>query len=72
MARPKTVLTKRIQKTLVSRYNKGAGLVELAGYAEVSIPVVRRHLREAGVKIRKQGRPVVKKARRRSRAPAIK
>lgn len=58
MAREKITLNANQTKSLVSKYNKGAGLVALVGEFEVSLPVIRRVLVENGVKIRKRGRPV--------------
>ena len=58
MARPKKVVNGNDLRSLVSKYNKGAGLVALAEEFGVSIPVIRRALVDGGVTVRGRGRPV--------------
>lgn len=56
---PQIKLNARDTKKLVNGYTKkGKGLAALSEEMEISIPVVRRLLEEAGVKIRGRGRPV--------------
>lgn len=59
MGRAKIEVTSNTVRSLVSKYNKGAGLVELAEEFKLSIPVIRRTLTDAKVKIRGRGRPAV-------------
>jgi len=59
MARSKIEVTANATRSIVSKYEKGAGLVALTEEFELSIPVIRRVLTENGVKIRGRGRPVV-------------
>jgi len=59
MARPQIEVLAKAANSMVSKYNKGAGLVALAEEFDVSIPVIRRTLVEKGAKIRGRGRPVV-------------
>jgi len=58
MARPKIVVNGNQAKSIVAKYNKGAGLVALAAEFELSLPVIRRALVENDVVIRGRGRPV--------------
>ena len=58
MSRPQIEVLAKAANSMVSKYNKGAGLVELATEFDLSIPVIRRTLADKGVKIRKRGRPV--------------
>lgn len=58
MARPKITVTANTARSIVAKYNKGAGLVALADEFDLSIPVIRRTLADAGAKIRGRGRPV--------------
>lgn len=57
MARPRIEVVGNQRKSLVSKYNKGAGLVALATEFELSVPVIRRVLEENNVIIRGRGRP---------------
>lgn len=59
MPRPKIEVTANAKRSMVSKYNKGAGLIALAEEFELSIPVVRRVLVNAGVTIRGRGRPAL-------------
>ena len=59
MSRPRIELKANAVRSMVSKYNKGAGLVALAEEFGISLPVVRRVLAENGVTIRGRGRPVV-------------
>jgi len=59
MARPKVTLTANEVRSVLAKYNKGAGLVALAKEFDHSIPVIRRILVEGKAKIRGRGRPVV-------------
>jgi hypothetical protein len=58
MGRAQIQLTANQTKSIVSKYNKGVGLVALATEFEHSIPVIRRVLSENKVKVRGRGRPV--------------
>lgn len=59
MARPQITMLANAVKSLVSKYNKGTGLVALSEEFETSVPVIRRILTENEVKIRGRGRPAV-------------
>ncbi len=59
MARSKTKVNKNHQRSIVSRYNKGTGLVELAEQFELGIQIIRRVLTDNEVAIRGRGRPVL-------------
>ena len=59
MARPETKVSANQVRSIVAKYSNGAGFVALSKEFEYSIPVIRRVLVDAGVKIRKRGRPVV-------------
>lgn len=59
MSRPRIEVTANAKRSMVAKYNKGAGLVALAEEFELSVPVVRRVLAEAGVTIRGRGRPAL-------------
>ena len=58
MSRTQTKVSSNEQRSIVSKYNKGAGLVSLATDCGYSIPVIRRVLTEQKVSIRGRGRPV--------------
>lgn len=58
MGRPRTKVGSNQIRSLAAKYNKGVGLVALAEEFELSVPVIRRVLNEAGAKIRGRGRPV--------------
>ena len=57
MARPQIEVLAKAANSMVSKYNKGAGLTALAEEFDLSIPVIRRTLVDKGVKIRKAGAP---------------
>ncbi len=59
MGRPKTVVTANQVRSIVSKYNKGAGLLDLSIEFDYSVPVIRRVLREKRVRVRKRGRPAL-------------
>ena len=59
MGRPQIEVTVNATRSLVSKYNKGTGLVALAEEFGLSVPVIRRVLTENEVQIRGRGRPVV-------------
>lgn len=59
MGRPKTKVSANEVRSLVSRYNKGVGLVELSQAFSYSVPVIRRVLAEKKVRIRGRGRPAL-------------
>lgn len=59
MARPRIEVVGNRQKSIVSKYGKGAGLVALAAEFELSVPVIRRVLTEGKVTIRGRGRPTL-------------
>ena len=50
---------KQETKKMVRDYNAGNSLGVMATFFHVSIPIIRRTLVDAGVTIRKQGRPKV-------------
>ena len=58
MGRPQATVTENQRRAIVSRYQKGAGFVELSDDFKRSIPVIRRILVDNKVKIRGRGRPV--------------
>lgn len=58
MARPKITVTANTVRSMVAKYKKGAGLVALATEFDLSVPVIRRTLADAGAEIRGCGRPV--------------
>jgi len=58
MGRPQKKLTANELRSAVARYKKGEGLAAIADALEYSLPVIRRVLIEAKVKIRGRGRPV--------------
>lgn len=57
MGRPQIEVTANAVRSLVSKYTKGTGLVALTAEFDLSIPVIRRTLVNAGVTIRGRGRP---------------
>ncbi len=59
MGRPRTVVTANQVRSIVSKYNKGMGLLDLSDEFPYSVPVIRRVLREQKVRIRGRGRPVL-------------
>jgi len=59
MSRTLIKVTANQRRSIVSQYNKGAGLYEIGAKFKISAPVVRRILTAEKVKIRKRGRPVV-------------
>ncbi len=59
MARPKKTVTENQRRSIVSRYNKGEGLISLSSEFELSPPVIRRVLIENKVSIRGRGRPTL-------------
>lgn len=59
MPRPQIVVKPNTQRSIVSKYNKGLGLVALAAEFELSTPVIRRVLVDNDVEIRGRGRPAV-------------
>ncbi len=58
MGRSRTEFSYNLTRSIVSKYKKDIGLVELALRFGVSTTVIARILREQGVKIRGRGRPV--------------
>lgn len=58
MARPRKTVTSNQQRSIVARYKKGEGLVEIAEAIKLGIPVVRRVLVDNKITIRGRGRPV--------------
>ncbi len=59
MARPRIKVLSNTQRSIVSKYGKGLGLVALATEFELSPPVIRRVLTENKVTIRGRGRPAL-------------
>ncbi len=59
MGRPMTTVTANHIRSIVSKYNKGMGLLDLSDEFPYSVPVIRRVLREKRVRVRKRGRPVL-------------
>lgn len=59
MGRSKIVVTANEVRSIVSRYNKGQGLILLAVEFGYGVAVIRRILEEKGVSIRDRGRPVL-------------
>ncbi len=59
MSRSKMVVKSNTVRSIVAKYGKGIGFVELANTFDISIPVIRRVLTENGVKIRGRGRPAL-------------
>ena len=57
MARPKTEVRASVCKQIVAGYKKGIGLVPLSNTFEFSTAIIRRVLVEAGVALRRRGRP---------------
>lgn len=57
MARPQTKVPANHVRSIVARYGKGEGLVEIAAALKYGVQVVRRVLAANGVKIRGRGRP---------------
>ena len=57
MSRSRIVVKSNTQRSIVSKYGKGAGLIALATEFELSVPVIRRVLTEGKVSIRGRGRP---------------
>ena len=57
MPRPKIKVSVNQQRSIVSRYKKGDGLVAISEALELGVGVVRRILADGKVKIRKRGRP---------------
>lgn len=58
MSRPQITVIANTVRSMVAKYKKGAGLVALAEEFDLSVPVLRRTLVDAGAKIRGRGRPV--------------
>ncbi len=59
MSRLTTRVSANERRSIVSRYNKGIGLVAIGDHYGYSATVVRRVLTEANVEIRGRGRPVL-------------
>ena len=59
MARARIEVAANQVRSMVSKYSKGVGLIALAKEFELSTPVIRRTLADAGVTIRGRGRPAV-------------
>lgn len=62
MSRPRTVVSSNTQRSIVSKYGKGIGLVALAEEFKLAVPVIRRVLVENDVAIRGRGRPATVEA----------
>lgn len=58
MSRPQITVTANTVRSMVAKYKKGTGLVALAQEFDLSVPVIRRTLADAGAEIRGRGRPV--------------
>ena len=59
MPRPKIVVSANHQRSIISRYKKGDGLVAIGKALGYGVQVIRRVLADGKVKIRKRGRPRV-------------
>jgi len=57
MPRPKIKVSVNQQRSIVSRYKKGEGLVAISNALKLGVGVVRRVLADGKIKIRKRGRP---------------
>lgn len=60
MARPQATVTENQKRSIVAQYKKGGpdnGLVAIAGRLKLGVPIIRRVLVAAKVKIRGKGRP---------------
>lgn len=61
MSRPQTKVSANQQRSIVSQYNKGIGLVAIASGLKLGVQIIRRVLVEADVTIRGKGRPCLAK-----------
>ena len=57
MARPRTVVPENTRRSIVAKYGKGIGLVQIAADTELCVTVVRRCLIDNQVALRGRGRP---------------